>query len=162
MNINEFIFSRTQPKKKIETIKALSVDELLSVRENTVKKIVKEVGRKMYKSRNKELYIDGDRRVGNSWNATVENVDLIKDKLYIGFYVQYENTDTNTSEEYDDFFNGRDFRGELRRSDRYGNGRTYYFCFDKSEKANVMKSILLDYVYKKYNDKLHDELALGG
>ena len=32
MNINDFIFSRTQPQKKIDTINALTQDELLSIR----------------------------------------------------------------------------------------------------------------------------------
>ena len=163
MNINQFIFSRTQPKKKIETIEALTTDELFSVKEETVIKIVKEVGRRMYKSRDKQLYIDGDRRKGNCWNSTIEGVDLIKGRIHLNIYIQYENTDTNSSEEFDKFFDRwNNYRGEIRRLDRYGNGRTYYFNYDKSDKANVMKSILLDYVYKKYNDKLHDELALGG
>ena len=157
MNVNNFIFTRTQPKKKLEVIEKLSNDELLAVSESTVKKIIKEVGQRYYKSRDKELRIDYDRRVGNNWNSTVEHVDLVKGKLYIGFYVQYENTDTNTSEEYNDFFGSRDFRGEIRRSDRYGNGRTYYFCYDESDKARVMKSILLEYVYSKYANKLKDE-----
>lgn len=159
MNINKFIFTRTQPKKKIETIENLSADELLSVREDTIKKIVKETGRKRYKSRDKELYIEYDRRVGNNWNSTVEGVELIRGKLYLDFYVQYENTDTNTSEEYSDVFNGREFRGEIRRLDRHGNGRTYYFCYDRSDKAKVIKSILLEYVYTKYADKLKSEAA---
>ena len=156
MNVNNFIFTRTQPKKKLEVIEKLSNDELLAVSESTVKKIIKEVGQRRYKSRDKELRIDYDRRVGNNWNSTVESIDLVKGKLYVGFYVQYENTDTNTSEEYDDFFGSRDFRGEIRRLDRYGNGRTYYFCYDRSDKARVMKSVLLEYVYSKYADKLKE------
>ena len=40
MNINEFVFSRTQPQKKIDTINALTKDELLSTSEATVKRIV--------------------------------------------------------------------------------------------------------------------------
>lgn len=146
-----------QPKKKIETIEALSNEQLLSVKEDTVKKIVKDTGRKRYKSRDKELYIDYDRRVGNNWNSTVESVDLVKGKLYINFYIQYENTDTNTSDDYDNFFTRSNYRGEIRRLDRYGNGRTYYFCYDQGDKARVMKSILLEYVYTKYADKLKDE-----
>ena len=156
MNINDFLFSRTQPKKKIETIEKLSADELLSVREDTVKKIVKETGRKRYKSRDKELYIDYDKRVGNNWNSTVESVDLAKGKLYVSFYIQYSHTDTNTSDDYDNFFKRSNYRGEIRRLDRHGNGRTYYFCYDESDKARVMKSILLEYVYSKYADKLKD------
>lgn len=156
MNVNNFIFTRMQPKKKLEVIEKLSNDELLAVSESTVKKIIKEVGCRRYKSRDKELRIDYDRRVGNNWNSTVESIDLVKGKLYVGFYVQYENTDTNTSDEYEDFFKRGNYRGEIRRLDRYGNGRTYYFCYDEGDKARVMKSILLEYVHSKYADKLKD------
>jgi hypothetical protein len=159
MNINQLIFSKTQPKKKLEVIEKLSNDELLAVSESTVKKIIQEVGRRRYKSRDKELRIDYDRRVGNNWNSTVESVDLVKGKLYIGFYIQYSNTDTNTSDDYEDFFKRGNYRGEIRRLDRFGNGRTYYFCYDESDKARVMKSILLQYVHNKYADKLKAETA---
>ena len=158
MNINQFIFSRTQPKKKLEVIEALTTEELLSVKEETVIKIVKEVGRRVYKSRDKQLYIDGDRRKGNGWNSTIEGVDLIKGRIHLNIYIQYENTDTNSSEEFDKFFDKWNcYRGEIRRLDRHGNGRTYYFNYDKSDKAQVMKSILMEYVYSKYADKLKDE-----
>lgn len=155
-NINRSIFSKTQPKKKLVIINSLSEAELLATSEATITKIVKEAGRKMYKSRDKQLRIDYDRRKGNNWNSTVESIELIKGKLFLDFYVQYENTDTNTSEEYDDFFGRGNFRGEIRRLDRYGNGRTYYFCYDESDKARVMRSILLEYIYTKYADKLKD------
>ena len=58
MNVNNFIFTRTQPKKKLETIENLSNDELLAVTESTVKKIIQEVGQRRYKSRDKDLRID--------------------------------------------------------------------------------------------------------
>ncbi|MBR2237423.1 MAG: hypothetical protein IJ887_06060 [Prevotella sp.] len=156
MNINQFIFTRTQSKKKIEAIENLSNDELLDVTESTVKKMIQEVGQRRYKSRDKDLRIDYDRRCGNSWNSTVESVNLVKGKLYVSFYIQYENTDTNTSDDYDNFFKRSNYRGEIRRLDRHGNGRTYYFCYDESDKARVMKSILLEYVYSKYADKLKE------
>ena len=156
MNVNNFIFTRTQPKKKLETIENLSNDELLAVTESTVKKIIQEVGQRRYKSRDKDLRIDYDRRCGNNWNSTVESVDLVKGKLYLSFYIQYENTDTNTSDDYDNFFKRGNYRGEIRRLDRHGNGRTYYFCYDESDKARVMKSILLQYAYSKYAVKLQE------
>lgn len=159
MNINQFIFSRTHPKKKIEAIENLSNDELLDVTESTVKKMIQEAGQRRYKSRDKDLRIDYDRRCGNNWNSTVESVDLVKGKLYVSFYIQYENTDTNTSDDYEDFFKRGNYRGEIQRLDRHGNGRTYYFCYDESDKARVMKSILLEYVYSKYADKLKAEAA---
>ena len=154
MNINEFIFSRTQPQKKIETINALKKADLLSVSEATIKRIVKEAGRKMGKTRDKEMYISSERRNGNSWNSTIECVDLIKNKLYIDLYVQYSNTDTTKCEEYENFFANGNYRGEIHRTDRYGNPRTYYFIYDSEAKANVAKAILLEYVHVKYANKL--------
>jgi hypothetical protein len=159
MNINELIFSRTQPQKKIDIINALSEDELLSTSEATIKRIVKDAGRRMWKTRDKELRISHERRAGNAWNSLIEAVELIKGRLYLEVYLQYENTDTSTSEEYDDFFRNGNFRGEVRRLDRYGNGRTYYFLYNLSDKASVMKSILLEYVYTKYADKLSKQAA---
>ena len=154
MNINNFIFTRTQPQKKIDTINALTQDELLSTSEATVKRIVKEAGRRMWKTRDKELRISQERRAGNAWNSLIEAVELIKGRLYLEVYLQYENTDTSTSEEYDVFFRNGKFRGEVRRLDRYGNGRTYYYLYDPSDKASVIKSILLEYIHTKYADKL--------
>ena len=159
MNINEFIFSRTQPQKKIDTINTLTQDELLSTSEATVKRIVKEAGRRMWKTRDKELRISQERRAGNAWNSLIEAVELIKGRLYLEVYLQYENTDTSTSEEYDDFFRNGKFRGEVRRLDRYGNGRTYYYLYDPSDKACVIKSILLEYIHTKYADKLSKQAA---
>lgn len=159
MNINEFIFSRTQPQKKIDTINALSEDELLSTSEATVKRIVKDAGRRMWKTRDKELRISHERRAGNAWNSLIEAVELIKGRLYLQVYLQYENTDTSTSEEYDEFFRNGNYRGEVRRSDRYGNGRTYYFLYNSSDKASVMKSILLEFVFTKYAAKLTQKAA---
>ena len=159
MNINEFIFSRTQPQKKIDTINALTQEELLSIREETVKRIVKDAGSKIWKTRDKRLRISQERRAGNAWNSSVDEVQLIKGKLHLEVYLQYENTDTSTSEEYDEFFRNGNYRGEVRRLDRHGNGRTYYFLYNPSDKAGVMKSILLEYVFTKYADKLKEQAA---
>lgn len=159
MNINEFIFSRTQPQKKIDTINALTEGELLSIREETVKRIVKDTGRRIWKTRDKRLRISQERRAGNAWNSSIDEVQLIKGKLHLEVYLQYENTDTSTSEEYDEFFRNGNYRGEVRRLDRHGNGRTYYFMYNHSDKASVMKSILLEYVFTKYAAKLTQQAA---
>ena len=66
MNINKLIFSRTQPLKKIEAIKASSVDELLSVSEITIRRLIKDCGRKIGRTRDRELYISSERREGNA------------------------------------------------------------------------------------------------
>ena len=127
----------------------------MATSEATVAKIVKEVGRRRYKSRDKDLYISYDRRVGNSWNSTVENIDLVKGKLYVGFYIQYENTDTNMSEEWRRFIRKGNYEGQCRRDDRMGNLRTYYFTYTEIQKVRCIKSILQEYVYRKYPDKLN-------
>ena len=156
-NINQIIFTRIQPKKKLDIINSLTEAELLVTTEATITRIVKEVGRKMGKTRDKTLRISHDRRTGNNWNATIEAVDLIKGRLHLDIYIQYENTDTSTSEEYDEFFRrGCTYRGEIVRDDRYGNPRTYYFNFDTSDKARVIRSFLLEYVHSKYSEKLSD------
>ena len=84
-NINQIIFTRTQPKKKLEIINSLSEAELMVTTEATITKIVKEAGSRLYKSRDKQLRIGHDRRKGNNWNSTVESVELIKGKLFLDF-----------------------------------------------------------------------------
>ena len=142
MNINEFIFSRTQPQKKIDTINALTKDELLSINKATVKRIVKEAGRKMGRTRDKEMRIAYERRNGNAWNSNVECVDLIKNKLYIDLYCQFSSTDSTICEDFDEFF-----------------ARGNYFIYDLEAKANVAKAILLEYVFTKYAAKLTQQAA---
>ena len=110
----------------------------------------------MYKSRNKRLYISRDRQRGNSWNSTIEAVELIRGKLYLDVYLQYENTDCNTSELVTDFLRRGDFTGSVVRGDRYGNDRHYYFTYSEASKQRVIRSIIEEYVYTKYATKLKD------
>lgn len=154
ININSFLFTRTQPQKKLEVITALSHADLLSVTQATILRIIKETGRNRYKSRDKELCISRDRRKGNNWNSTFDAVGTYKKKIYVDLYVQYENTDTSTTEDYAKFFTTSEYRGEIHSTDRYGNPRTYYFVYDKEDKAECLRSILLQYVYNKYHDKI--------
>ena len=158
-NINVELFKRYAPKKKLEIIEKLNPNELMNVTTATITRIVKEAGKSMYKSRNKRLYISRDRQRGNSWNSTIEAVELIRGKLFLDVYYQYENTDCNTSELVTDFLRRGDFTGSVVRDDRYGNGRTYYFLYNLSDKASVMKSILLEYVFTKYAAKLTQKAA---
>jgi len=155
-NINQDLFKRFAPKKKLELIEKLGPAELMAVTPQTFERIVKETGRNMYKSRNKRLFISRDRQRGNSWNSTIEAIELIKGKLYLDVYCQYDNTDTNTSEELSTFLRRGDCRVEVHTTDRYGNPRTYYFTYDEGSKQRVIRSILEEYVYSKYSDKLKD------
>ena len=111
----------------------------------------------MYKSRNKRLFISKDRQRGNSWNSTIEALEYINHKLYLDVYFQFSNTDTNTSVELSKFLGNGDFTGSVVRGDRYGNDRHYYFTYSEGSKQRVIRSILEQYVYSKYADKLKDE-----
>ena len=156
-NINVELFKRYAPKKKLEIIEKLNPNELMNVSTATIERIVKEAGMNMYKSRNKRLYISRDRQRGNSWNSTIEAVELIRGKLYLDVYLQFENTDCNTSELVTDFIRRGDFTGSVVRSDRYGNDRHYYFTYSEGSKQRVIRSILEEYVHSKYADKLKNE-----
>lgn len=154
MDINKVIFSRTAPSKKVEIVKALSISQLLFITPEAITRMVKETGSGISKSRNKELRISSDLRTGNNWNSEIEGVRLYKGHLSVGFYLQFENTDTNTNDTLENFLNKGDYRGSVIRSDRYSNDRHYYFTYNEADKAEFVKSLLLEYLNRKYKDKL--------
>lgn len=158
-NINVELFKRYAPKKKLKLIEKLGPAELMNVTTATLTRIVKEAGENMWKSRNKTLRISRERQRGNSWNSTIEAIDLIKGKLSLDVYVQYENTDGNTSLSMSSFLSRGDSRAEITREDRYGNPRTYYAIYNEGDKQRVLRSILEEYVYTKYADKLKEDAA---
>ena len=103
ININDELFKRYAPKKKIEIIKNLTSSELLATTPATMERIIKEAGRYQYKSVDKRLFISRDRQEGNSWNSMVEAVELMKGKLYLDIYFQTDSTDGNITEQYNSF-----------------------------------------------------------
>ena len=154
MNINRIIFTKTAPKKKVEIVENLTPTELLSITTETITRMVKEPGSRLYKSRDKELRLSFERRTGNNWDSTIEGVRNYKGKPVLNIYYQYENTDTNTSVSLEDFLKRGDYRGSVVRDDRYGNPRNYYFTFSSTDKARFVRRLLLEYLYSKYADKL--------
>ncbi len=154
MDINKILFSRIAPKKKVEIIENLTPKELLSVNPDTIKRMVKETGSNYYKSRDKRLRLSSELRTGNNWNSDFEGISVIKNRLYVDLYLQYSNTDTNTSEAYEKFFCKGEYRGSVIRGDEYGNDRHYYYTYDESDKARCMRRLLLQYLYLRYKDKL--------
>lgn len=151
-DINQVIFSRTRPEKKKLTIENLGQDELLAIKPETVKRIIKESGMSMYRSRNKRLRIPRACQTGNSWNSTIESWSLIEGRAYVDFYIQYENTDTSTSDTFDNFICRGEYPGQIRRDDRHGNPRTYYFTYDEADKARTIRSLLHTYIQVKYRE----------
>ena len=156
-NINLELFKRYAPKRKLSIIESLTQEELLAITPATIIRMVKEAGKSIYKSkRDKTLMVSRQRRTGNDWNSWFNGVDLMKGKLYVNFYIQYDNTDTNDCISYGEFMRDRDrFRGTIKSTDRYDNPQTYYYFYDNDDRARAIKSLLLEYVYTKYADKLN-------
>ena len=154
MNINRVIFTRTAPAKKLEIVKNLTEAELLVTTPDTIVRVVKEVGSRRYKSRDKELYIPYDLRTGNHWNSEFEGISLYKGQPSALFYLQYENTDTSASAPLSSFLKKGDYEGSVRRDDSHGNSRHYYFTYSEGDKAECIRAILQTYINVKYKDKL--------
>lgn len=156
-NINVELFKRYAPEKKLEIIDKLNSDDLMKVSTATFERIVKETGKGAWsekRSRNKRLRIRSSLQKGNNWNSDIEEISLYKGKLYLGVYLQYENTDTSDETMAASFFRRGETRIEVKREDRYGNERTYYAVYDEDDKAEAARSILKEYVYTKYHEKL--------
>lgn len=154
MDINRTIFTRTGAAKKVEIVNNLTEAELLNIQPPTIVRMIKEAGTRLYSSRDKELRFSFDRRPGNHWNSLIEGVRNYKGNLRIDFYIQYENTDTNLSASLSYFLKSGDYRGSIVRDDRCGNPRSYYFTYSSADKAQFVKSLLLEYLHRKYKDKL--------
>ena len=153
-NINVELFKRYAPKKKLEIINNLTTAELLATTPETIKRIVKEAGKSISKSRDKTLRINRDRQAGNEWNSTVEAVEFIKGNLYLNIYFQTDHTDTNICEKYAMFMQGDEYHGKHYITNKHGDEVPNYFVYDRQDKAKVVKSILLEYVHTKFADKL--------
>ena len=156
-NINTELFKRYAPKRKLEIIESLTKEELLAITPATITRMVKETGELYYKSkRDKKLCVRRVIRKGNEWNSEFTGVDLLKGKLYVNLYVQYENTDTEVCISFGEFMRDRErFRGTIKTTDRYDNPQTYYYFYDNDDRARAIRSLLYEYVYRKYLDKLN-------
>ena len=153
-NINEELFKRYATKKKLEIINNLTAAELLATTPETVKRIAKEAGTKAGTARSKVLRISSKRRSGNDWNSTVESVEIHRGKLMLDIYVQMDSTDTNHFEPYSNFSKDGNYTGKVFTTNYYGDSVPHYFTYDRQDKAKVIKSILLEYLFTKYADKL--------
>lgn len=154
-DINNELFKRYAPKKKLEIIESLTQDELLRTTPDTIKRIVREAGTHIYKSRDKRLSIAVERQTGNNWNSTILGAEICKGKLIVLYDIEYSNTDTTDGVYFSEFMKGDTFRGTYTTTDRFGNPQTYYCLYYDADRANAIKSLLLEYVYKKYDDKLN-------
>lgn len=107
-----------------------------------ITRIVKEIGTE----RRDETSLSFQDAPGNNWNSTVHNIDVDKKgDLYLNFYVQYSNTDTNRYCEGSKFFTSGDYRGSIAYQDRYGNNQTDYYVYHEKDKNNVRQAVLQAY-----------------
>lgn len=149
--IDNILFSRISPVKKLDLIDKLTPEDLLCVAPDTVKRIIKEVGRKIGKTRGKDLYISC---TGNLWNSEVEGLGYNSKGLFLYLYVQYSNTDRTIVENWENFFCKDQYVGSLEYTDRYGGTQTAHFIYDGSDKARIIRRLLMQYIHLKYKVKL--------
>ena len=155
MDINTEIFKRYAPSNKMRIVNNLSESELLAIRLTTLERIIKEAGTgdvsKLKRNHNKTLHIRSQYHPENKWNSSVDSICIYKGTLYINFYVQYSNTDTNIEDRLVNFLESGDYIGKVSYEDRYGNPQTSYFRYYPEDKARVIKAILKTYINVKYN-----------
>lgn len=158
MDINNFLFTRTAPKKKLAVINTLSQGDLLSVTYKTILRIIKEAGvgdSNKTRCKFKTLYLSG---ATNDWNSKVRNIyNSKKDEVYLSVYIQGDDTDTEVSYKLRDFLDNRyeeQCLGKLDESFRNGYEHKVPANYDRADRARVIKAILTAYVECKYESKL--------
>ena len=152
-DINIELFKRYAPKKKGDIISSLTPTELFAITEDTIKRIIKEVGNRRYQSREKELRLSSEYATGNSWNSTIETVSLRRNRLYIHLYIQMDSTDTTIIDEWNTFFKRGEYVGKAFETNRYGDKIPNYCHYTETDKARYVRSLLYQYVQMKYSKK---------
>lgn len=162
-NINNIIFTRTAPKKKLEIINSLSQGELLAITYPTILRIIKEAGQgdsNKARCKFKTLYLSG---ATNDWNSKVTNIyNWKKDEVYLSVYIQGDDTDTYEFPKLKDFLDNsyeEQCLGKLHESFRNGYEHDVPANYNRTDRARVIKAILTAYVKNKYRDKLKEEAA---
>ena len=162
-NINNIIFTRTAPKKKLEIINSLSQGELLAITYPTVLRIIKEAGQgdsNKKRSKFKTLFLED---AGNKWNSEVISIyNGKKEEVYMSVYIQGDDTDSHAFPKLKDFIDNRyeeQCLGKLHESFRNGYEHDVPANYNRTDRARVIKAILTAYVKNKYADKLKEEAA---
>lgn len=158
ININTYIFTRTAPINKLRTIENLTQSELLGITYSTVLRIIKEAGSgdtNKSRCKFKTLYLTD---AGNEWNSKVSNIyNWKKDEIFMSVYIQGDDTDTDVSYKLRDFLDNRyeeQCLGKLHEEFSNGYEHEVPANYDRSDRARVIKAILVAYVENKYSDKL--------
>ena len=139
--------TKEQAFELIETIKKMSDSEVIAYGKKHIKGIMDDAADKYGWYR-----ISNERRKGNNWNSLVDGVYRNKEgKLFVDIYFQDDSTDCNDSEYFDTFFSSA---SSVRVTSRIC-GATYTY----DERAEVMRSIVIDYLHWKVIDRDEIERA---
>lgn len=132
--------TKEQAFEQIEKINKMSDSDVIAYGKKHINGIMDDAANEYGQYR-----ISNDRRKGNNWNSLVEGVYRSNGKLFVDIYFQGDSTDWNDSEYFDTFFSSA---SNVRVASRIGSA-TYSY----SERADVMRSILIDYLYWKVIDR---------
>lgn len=139
--------TKEQAFELIETIKKMSDSEAIAYGKKHIKGIMDDAADKYGWYR-----ISNERRKGNNWNSLVEGVYRSeKGTLFVDIYFQDDSTDWNDSEYFDTFFSSA--------SNVRVTSRTSSAVYSYDERAEVMRSIVIDYIYWKVIDREKIERA---
>lgn len=139
--------TKEQAFEQIEKINKMSDSDVIAFGKKHVNGIMDDAANKYG-----QYYISNDRRKGNNWNSLVEGLYRNKEgKLFVDIYFQGDSTDCNDSEYFDTFFSSA---SNVRVTSRICSA-TYSY----DERADVMRSILIDYLYWKVIDREKIERA---
>lgn len=156
MDVNKEIFKKYRFESKAELIRSFTDAELLGITNDTILRIIKEVGYgDPNKQRNKFKSLALRNRVGNDWNSTIDKLFNSRDgKTYLDVYVQGDDTDGFDSIELSEFLNNR-YDGIIcgRLHERFLSGyeHTIIALYDRDDRARVIREILNTYNYLKNN-----------
>ncbi len=161
-NINVELFKRYAPKKKLEIINSLSESELLCITYRTILRIIKEAGTgdsRKTRCKFKTLYL---RDAGNNWNSTITDIyNWRKDEVFLSVYIQGDDTDTTVSCKLKDFLDNRYDEiccGKIEESFSYGYSHKKPANYRSSDRARVIKAILIAYITNKYSEKMKEDV----
>lgn len=139
ININEFIFGRTNAEKKLQVINEMPDADIRKATSATMLRVIKEC-----MDEREKFYIKSNRREGNDWNSTIEYLYIHNGRPVLMLYVQGGNTDTSTTERYENFNSGSNYRGSCRLGS---------FSYSSKDIARTIRCILSEYVYYKWIEK---------
>lgn len=137
--INALIFSEMGAEDKLKAIASMSDADTREIQNVTILRILKECSNK-YGS----FYIESERRKGNNWDSVVKGLELVNGRPFVNVYVQNTKTDTNVFVHFSEFTKDETF---------YGRSDVGSYQYTAREKADVVRSILSEYVYWEYIEK---------